>query len=213
MSSRDDWRRRDRSRDRESHRDRDKGRDRDRERERHPKRERSPRDREPRRDRRSRSRSPRRRDRHERYGSERSKGDHPDRRDNDRDRRHDRSHRPEPERKTDNVSKDLRDAKTSGIETSLNEPASRGARQQTKAPPLNLDPDQVEEGEEPEQMETVDPDQDAMAATMGFGGFDTTKDKEVEGNQTGSVFVKKQRTWRQYMNRRGGFNRPLDKIK
>lgn len=31
--------------------------------------------------------------------------------------------------------------------------------------------------------------------------------KKVEGNQEGGVDVKKMRTWRQYMNRRGGFNR------
>ncbi|KAF8326066.1 u4/U6.U5 small nuclear ribonucleoprotein 27 kDa protein-like protein [Cantharellus anzutake] len=52
-----------------------------------------------------------------------------------------------------------------------------------------------------------------MKALMGFSGFDTTKLKHVEGNQDGSAKVNKQRTWRQYMNRRGGFNRPLDKIK
>ncbi|KAG8892704.1 hypothetical protein FRC01_013988 [Tulasnella sp. 417] len=50
-------------------------------------------------------------------------------------------------------------------------------------------------------------------AAMGFGGFGTTKGKEVGGNQEGGAFIKKQRTWRQYMNRKGGFNRPLDKIK
>jgi hypothetical protein len=57
--------------------------------------------------------------------------------------------------------------------------------------------------------------------------------QHVTGNQEGSTNVKKPRTWRQYMNRyvysqmwpvrvrdvaltlcrRGGFNRPLDKIK
>lgn len=31
--------------------------------------------------------------------------------------------------------------------------------------------------------------------------------KHVEGNQEGITNVKKMRTWRQYMNRRGGFNR------
>lgn len=36
---------------------------------------------------------------------------------------------------------------------------------------------------------------------------------EVEGNDVGMAKVNKKRTWRQYMNRRGGFNRPLDKIK
>jgi len=53
----------------------------------------------------------------------------------------------------------------------------------------------------------------AMMAAMGLGGFGSTKGKHVEGNQEGATDVKKVRTWRQYMNRRGGFNRPLDKIK
>ncbi|KAJ3503970.1 hypothetical protein NLJ89_g8191 [Agrocybe chaxingu] len=44
-------------------------------------------------------------------------------------------------------------------------------------------------------------------------GRPPTQGKHVEGNQEGAANVKKQRTWRQYMNRRGGFNRPLDKIK
>ncbi|WVR08035.1 hypothetical protein IAU60_005079 [Kwoniella sp. DSM 27419] len=67
--------------------------------------------------------------------------------------------------------------------------------------------------EEPE--EEVDPDdpEAVMASMMGFGGFGTTKNKEVEANADGGVKVNKQRTWRVYMNRRGGFNRPLDKIK
>ncbi|KAF8590590.1 hypothetical protein K439DRAFT_1651218 [Ramaria rubella] len=71
---------------------------------------------------------------------------------------------------------------------------------------------QVEPGEEQEVIETNETDTDMMAL-MGFGGFDTTKGKPVQGNQEGAVDIKKQRTWRQYMNRRGGFNRPLDKIK
>ncbi|KAG9081203.1 hypothetical protein FRC07_014578, partial [Ceratobasidium sp. 392] len=56
-------------------------------------------------------------------------------------------------------------------------------------------------------------DEAQMMAAMGFGGFDSTKGKAVVGNQQGAANIKKQRTWRQYMNRRGGFNRPLDKIK
>jgi len=56
-------------------------------------------------------------------------------------------------------------------------------------------------------------DDDEMAAMMGFGGFETTKGKHVNGNEdAGATDIKKQRTWRQYMNRKGGFNRPLDKI-
>lgn len=62
-------------------------------------------------------------------------------------------------------------------------------------------------------MDDVNDDDAAMMAMMGVTGFGTTKGKQVEGNQEGSVNIKKTRTWRQYMNRRGGFNRPLDKIK
>jgi len=71
----------------------------------------------------------------------------------------------------------------------------------------------VEEGEELEPMNEDISESNAMAALMGFGNFDTTKNKEIGGNQVGAANVKKPRTWRQYMNRRGGFNRPLDKIK
>ncbi|KAF1586462.1 UNVERIFIED_CONTAM: U4/U6.U5 small nuclear ribonucleoprotein 27 kDa protein, partial [Eudyptes robustus] len=47
---------------------------------------------------------------------------------------------------------------------------------------------------------------------MGFAGFDTTKNKKVEGNVGGAAKVHKVRKYRQYMNRKGGFNRPLDYI-
>lgn len=68
-----------------------------------------------------------------------------------------------------------------------------------------------------------------MANMMGFGGFGTTKASitahhhrfsRIDGSQgkttgqyEGSTSnVHTQRTWRQYMNRRGGFNRPLEKV-
>ncbi|KAL7425192.1 hypothetical protein Q5752_000880 [Cryptotrichosporon argae] len=63
------------------------------------------------------------------------------------------------------------------------------------------------------QDEEQDEEAAAMANMLGFGGFGTTKNKTVEGNVEGGANVHKQRTWRQYMNRRGGFNRPLDKMK
>jgi len=62
-------------------------------------------------------------------------------------------------------------------------------------------------------MEAVNDDDVAMMSMMGMAGFGSTKGKHVDGNQEGAVQLKKVRTWRQYMNRRGGFNRPLDKIK
>lgn len=58
------------------------------------------------------------------------------------------------------------------------------------------------EGKSPEEIE--------MMKTMGFCGFDTTKNKKVEGNDSGEVHVILKRKYRQYMNRKGGFNRPLD---
>lgn len=49
-----------------------------------------------------------------------------------------------------------------------------------------------------------------MLKTMGFCSFDTTKHKKVDGNDVGEVHVILKRKYRQYMNRKGGFNRPLD---
>ncbi|KAH7152084.1 hypothetical protein B0J13DRAFT_547571 [Dactylonectria estremocensis] len=55
----------------------------------------------------------------------------------------------------------------------------------------------------------VDDDAAAMQAMMGFGGFGTTKNKKVAGNNVGGVKKEKKLEYRQYMNRQGGFNRPL----
>ena len=70
----------------------------------------------------------------------------------------------------------------------------------------------------PEMQIPVDGEvtQDAidMIQLMGFSGFDTTKGKaHCDGSvkaHGSSIQVK--RKYRQYMNRRGGFNRPLDKV-
>jgi U4/U6.U5 tri-snRNP-associated protein 3 len=58
-----------------------------------------------------------------------------------------------------------------------------------------------------DSLATVDDD---MMRQMGFSGFDTTKGKKVEDNVQGAAKVNKPRKYRQYMNRKGGFNRPLD---
>ncbi|CAH1397812.1 unnamed protein product [Nezara viridula] len=49
-----------------------------------------------------------------------------------------------------------------------------------------------------------------MMRLMGFCGFETTKGQKVDGNDSGAVHVILKRKYRQYMNRKGGFNRPLD---
>uniref|UniRef100_A0A8D8V179 U4/U6.U5 small nuclear ribonucleoprotein 27 kDa protein n=1 Tax=Cacopsylla melanoneura TaxID=428564 RepID=A0A8D8V179_9HEMI len=54
------------------------------------------------------------------------------------------------------------------------------------------------------------PDEQEMMKAMGFCGFDSTKGKKVDNNDSGAVHVILKRKYRQYMNRKGGFNRPLD---
>lgn len=59
-------------------------------------------------------------------------------------------------------------------------------------------------------------DDEQMMRLMGFGGFDSTKGKQVEDNQLtaakGIAAASGKRVYRQYMNRKGGFNKPLAKI-
>jgi U4/U6.U5 tri-snRNP-associated protein 3 len=65
--------------------------------------------------------------------------------------------------------------------------------------------------------EFIDPTEEEaeVMKLMGFGTFDSTKGKHVQGNEEpmhGTVQVVLKRKYRQYMNRKGGFNRPLDPI-
>ena len=66
------------------------------------------------------------------------------------------------------------------------------------------------EGEEEEDEEAE------MARLMGFGDFSTTKGKQIDDNTlgagAGAVAKHKARKYRQYMNRKSGFNRPLAKM-
>uniref|UniRef100_A0A023FE30 U4/U6.U5 small nuclear ribonucleoprotein 27 kDa protein n=1 Tax=Amblyomma cajennense TaxID=34607 RepID=A0A023FE30_AMBCJ len=51
-----------------------------------------------------------------------------------------------------------------------------------------------------------------MIKMMGFATFDSSKGKHIPGNNVGAVHVIHKRKYRQYMNRKGGFNRPLDYV-
>jgi len=60
-------------------------------------------------------------------------------------------------------------------------------------------------------------EEEQMKLMLGFsGGFESTKNKKVEDNHKtaarGTAAKNKARKYRQYMNRKGGFNRPLDKM-
>jgi len=49
-----------------------------------------------------------------------------------------------------------------------------------------------------------------MKKVMGFGKFKSTKNTKVPGNELNYGVRKEKKTeYRQYMNRTGGFNRPL----
>lgn len=63
-----------------------------------------------------------------------------------------------------------------------------------------------------EDLEGKDDDELKMLELMGFGSFDSTKGKRVVGNDHYAANITRKRRYRQYMNRRGGFNRPLDFI-
>ncbi|KAI9269272.1 hypothetical protein BDA99DRAFT_435272, partial [Phascolomyces articulosus] len=52
-----------------------------------------------------------------------------------------------------------------------------------------------------------DDDETKMMKLMGFSGFETTKNQHVPGTDVSGASVKKALKYRQYMNRRGGFNR------
>ena len=52
------------------------------------------------------------------------------------------------------------------------------------------------------EEDEVDDNEAAMAAMMGFGGFGSTKNKQVESNEdVGAANLKQPRVFRQYMNR------------
>lgn len=59
----------------------------------------------------------------------------------------------------------------------------------------------------------LDEDEDeevAIKRLMGFGTFRSTKNTKVAGNSKNYGVRKEKKTeYRQYMNRQGGFNRPL----
>ena len=66
-------------------------------------------------------------------------------------------------------------------------------------------------GKGDEEMEDVNEDEEMeMMKKLGIPvGFDSTKGKPVPGSDMSGVRAVTKRLPRQYMNRRGGFNRPL----
>jgi U4/U6.U5 tri-snRNP-associated protein 3 len=67
-----------------------------------------------------------------------------------------------------------------------------------------------------EELEGLD-EEEKMRRLLGFNGFGSTKGQAVDDNQStaarGGAAKNKARKYRQYMNRKNGFNRPLEKMK
>lgn len=65
------------------------------------------------------------------------------------------------------------------------------------------------------ELEGLD-EEEQMRKLLGIEGFGSTKGQKVESNHNssaaGAASKNKARKYRQYMNRKGGFNRPLDKM-
>ncbi|EFE38346.1 hypothetical protein TRV_07004 [Trichophyton verrucosum HKI 0517] len=62
---------------------------------------------------------------------------------------------------------------------------------------------EVDIPDDPDDLDQV------MMKAMGFSSFKSTQNTEVPGNNVSGVRKEKKTQYRQYMNRVGGFNKPL----
>ncbi|XP_060927457.1 U4/U6.U5 small nuclear ribonucleoprotein 27 kDa protein isoform X2 [Limanda limanda] len=119
-------------------------------------------------------------------------------RDRDRERRRSRSRSPHRSRRSRSPSRRHHSASL-----------SPGSQKDKDAKEKAGKPIQISE----EDMEGKTEEEIEMMKQMGFGSFDTTKGKKTDGSVNAyAINVSMKRKYRQYMNRKGGFNRPLDFI-
>ncbi|KAI0212871.1 hypothetical protein LSAT2_002196 [Lamellibrachia satsuma] len=155
---------------------------------------------------RSRSRSPRRKRDHKRSRSRSP-------RDKERRHRHRRERSRSPRRRRSRSPPPRRSRSRSPRRKSRSPPRKRHRTPSEDRDSNNDDCVLIERPEIDEsQLEGKTPDEIEMMKVMGFAGFDTTKGKHVNGNDVYVANIVHKRKYRQYMNRRGGFNRPLDFI-
>ncbi|KAK0719613.1 hypothetical protein B0H67DRAFT_573554 [Lasiosphaeris hirsuta] len=105
----------------------------------------------------------------------------------------------------------VRDSVEQQLRDGSHDSGADGHRDEDEQSRGRFDADPMDEDEE-EDLVVEDDGLDAMQAMMGFGGFGTTKNHKVLGNNVGAIRKEKKTEYRQYMNRVGGFNRPLDSI-
>lgn len=182
---------------------RDRVRDRDRDNDRERRRDKEDRDRERERGRSKRSRTPERSrtSRHTRSGT-RSPDRHRSRSPDDRSNRRSHRHPPSPKRRRRSDSTDERERQK--VVSDFVDGIVKEQQQKHK------DKDNANGGADGHVEEGVDEDELEMMKKLGIPiGFDSTKGKPVPGADVSGVRAVTKRQPRQYMNRRGGFNRPL----
>ncbi|XP_015251784.1 PREDICTED: U4/U6.U5 small nuclear ribonucleoprotein 27 kDa protein [Cyprinodon variegatus] len=158
---------------------------------------------------RSRSRTPPRRERrrsrstsreHERRRRDRERSRS---RDRDRDRRRSRSRSPHRRRSRTPPRRHRSSSLSPGRQKDRRDDERKEGKDKA-GKPIQISAEDME-GKTEEEIE--------MMKLMGFGSFDSTKGKKTDGSVNAyAVNVTMKRKYRQYMNRKGGFNRPLDFI-
>ncbi|XP_071090802.1 U4/U6.U5 small nuclear ribonucleoprotein 27 kDa protein-like [Haliotis cracherodii] len=144
-----------------------------------------------------RSRSPARRDRERRRSRSRERRHHRRRSRSPRGRRS-RSHSPRRRSRSASPGRERSNSEDRETSKSSDKPVQLNSSHVANKPKLD--------------KQTMSKEESDMMKVMGFSGFETTKNKKVEGNDIYVTNLQRKRRYRQYMNRRGGFNRPLDFI-
>uniref|UniRef100_H9GAT4 U4/U6.U5 small nuclear ribonucleoprotein 27 kDa protein n=2 Tax=Anolis carolinensis TaxID=28377 RepID=H9GAT4_ANOCA len=151
---------------------------------------------------RSRSRSPPRRERRRSRSASRERRRRERSRSRERDRRRSRSR--SPHRRRSRSPRRHRSSSSSPVRPKERRDDEKKEGKEAKGKERQITEEDLE-GKTEEEIE--------MMKIMGFSTFDTTKGKKVEGSVNAyAINVSQKRKYRQYMNRKGGFNRPLDFI-
>jgi U4/U6.U5 tri-snRNP-associated protein 3 len=141
-------------------------------------------------------------------------------RDRDRDRPRHRSRSRSPVRNGTSTSTRTR-SPPKAPRSERNRPSNPATARNTDAPPapskVKKEPAPVEamqvdsktNGHKGAEEEEEDSDDALLRRMMGFSTFKTTQNKKIPGNDVSGVRKEKSTNYRQYMNRTGGFNRPL----
>eukprot|EP00440_Ansanella_granifera_P038300 gb/GFBE01041554.1/.p1 GENE.gb/GFBE01041554.1/~~gb/GFBE01041554.1/.p1 ORF type:complete len:148 (+),score=37.96 gb/GFBE01041554.1/:1-444(+) len=88
-------------------------------------------------------------------------------------------------------------------------PAPKRGRSESEGSDSDKSSDDEEEMKE-FLLSTDMPEDQMLSKMMGFSAFDSSKGKDHGSSDLSDVKRATKRQYRQYMNRRGGFNRPLD---